>query len=425
MVGEVHDGHDFARAAVEGGASALLVQRELDVEVPQLVVPDVRVSMGPAAAAIWHNPGDDLTVIGVTGTNGKTTVVSILGHVLREAGRTVEVIGTLTGARTTPEATELQARLAELRDAGVTHVAMEVSSHALELHRVDAVYFDVCVFTNLGEDHLDFHGTVERYFAAKAALFEPIRCATAVLNVDDVRGRLLRDAAEVPVIEYSVDSLSDLVLGPLGSTFTWHGQRVELSLPGRHNAANALAAAEAASALGVEPGEIATALGAIPPIPGRFELLASDRGPTVVVDFAHTPDALAASLVAASELRGPEGSLTVVFGCGGDRDPVKRPHMGRVATEGSTRAIVTSDNPRSEDPLRIIDAIRTGCVREPLMEPDRRAAITLAVMDAGQSDVVLIAGKGHETGQAFADHVDPFDDRLVAAEALAQWEADR
>jgi len=425
--GEHHDGHDFAASAVAAGASAVLCSRRLDLAVPQLVVDDPRAAMALAAAAVHHHPSDALTVIGVTGTNGKTTVVTMLGALLAHAGRTVEAIGTLTGARTTPESTDLQAQLAEFRDRGVTHVAMEVSSHALELHRVDATHFAVAVFTNLGEDHLDFHRTPEAYFAAKARLFEAGRCDVAVINVDDVHGRLLRDAASVPVVPYSVEGLDSLDLRGDGSSFTWRGHSVELAAPGRHNVANALAVAEAARALGVAEHDIVAGLAGAPAVPGRFERVDEGQPFAVVVDYAHTPDALENVLTAARELvavtdTGP-GRLIVVFGCGGDRDAAKRPAMGRVVTERADVAIVTNDNPRSEDPLRIISEIRSGCVHEPIVEPDRRAAIRLALASAATGDVVVIAGKGHEQGQQFSDRTEAFDDRLVAAEELREGRA--
>jgi UDP-N-acetylmuramoyl-L-alanyl-D-glutamate--2,6-diaminopimelate ligase len=275
------------------------------------------------------------------------------------------------------------------------------------------------VFTNLGRDHLDFHGTEEEYFAAKATLFTPEHAARAVVNLDDVHGRLLRDAGAIPTEGYSLDDLGDLESGPRGSTFTWRGHRVELGLPGRHNVANALAAAEAALLLGLPEESVAAALSSVPQVPGRFEAVGGPGGPAVVVDYAHTPDALANALSAASSLRGDGGTRWVVFGCGGDRDARKRPEMGRVATEMADRVVVTTDNPRSEDPLRIIEAIRSGCVGEHLVEADRRRAIHLAVSSASPGDVVLIAGKGHEQGQVFAEVTEPFDDRVVAAEALA------
>ncbi len=426
VVGASHDGHDFAAQAVVEGAAALLVQRVLDLAVPQLVVTDARAAMAPAAAAIHGEPSAAIDVVGVTGTNGKTTVVSLLGHILAETGHEVEVMGTLTGARTTPEATEVQRQLAEARDRGVTHVAMEVSSHALELHRVDSVHFAVGVFTNLGADHLDFHGTADAYFAAKARLFEAGRSAVAVLNLDDPRGRSLAESVEVPVVGYSVATLEELHLHEVPARFRWRGQDVALPMAGAHNVSNALAAAESAVAVGVDPAGVARALRSAAQVPGRFERVDNRMGATVVVDYAHTPDALEAALVAASDLRQPGGEVWVVFGCGGDRDQAKRPQMGAVASSGADHVVVTSDNPRSEDPLRIIEAIRSGCTGEPIVEPDRRAAIAAALGRAGDNDVVLIAGKGHEQGQVFADRTEPIDDRDVARELLrADGAADR
>ena len=419
VVGDRHDGHDFAADAVGAGASALLCSRVLALDVPQLVVADVRAAMGPAAAAVHGYPSRSLAVVGVTGTNGKTTVVTMLADVLRRAGLRCEVIGTLTGERTTPEAPELQSRFAQWLAEGVTHVAMEVSSHALSLHRVDGTTFRVAVFTNLGEDHLDFHRTPEAYFAAKATLFEPDRSESAVVNVDDVRGRLLRDAARIPMVGYSTSELEDLELRSDGSRFAWRGEQVELPLPGRYNVSNALAVAETASLLGVDDRTIASALTAGTAVPGRFELVEAGQDATVVVDYAHTPDALHNVLGAARELVAPAGRLLVVFGCGGDRDAAKRPAMGRVATRAADVAVLTNDNPRSEDPLRIIEQIRSGCVHDPLVVPDRRAAIRHAIAESRGGDVVVIAGKGHEQGQQFADREEPFDDRVVAAEEIA------
>ena len=420
--GANHDGHEFAPTALRAGASAVLGERELAVDRPQLLVSDVRAAMGPASAAVHGDPSSRLAVVGVTGTNGKTTVVSMLGSILAAAGHRVEVIGTLTGARTTPEAPELSARLAELVAQGVTHVAMEVSSHALDQGRVDSVHFAVGVFTNLGSDHLDHHGSIEAYFRAKAKLFEADRCGIAVLNIDDPRGRLLRDASDIEVRPYGLGDAQDLHAGAIPTRFTWHGQPVSLAMPGTHNVLNALAAAEAARALGVGADAIARGLGEVPQVPGRFEIVTAPTplqgAATVVVDFAHTPDALDAAIDAARGLAG-DGELWVVFGCGGDRDRAKRPRMGEVAESGADHVVVTNDNPRSEDPLRIIAEVRAGFEGEPIVEPDRRAAITHALAAAGEHDVVLIAGKGHEQGQVFADHTEEFDDRLVAAEALA------
>ena len=430
VVGDVHDGHDFAAGAVADGATALLVSRELpDLGVPQLVVPDVRPLLGPVAAAVLGDPSHRLSVVGVTGTNGKTTVVSLLGDVLEACGRSASVIGTLTGARTTPEAPELQARLAELADEGVTTVAMEVSSHALVLGRVDAVDFAVGVFTNLGVDHLDFHGNEEQYFAAKARLFEPGRCRTAVVNVDDVHGRLLVDAASADgpaMVAVSLGDLDDLSIEPAGAMFTWRGQHVRLPMPGRHNVANALLVAETCVLLGLAPEEVAAALGQVGVVPGRFELVELDQPFVAAVDYAHTPDALRAVLTAALEMA--EGLLIVVFGCGGDRDRGKRPEMGRVVHDLADVAILTTDNPRSEDPADIAAEVVAGLPPGALVEdggtfvqvPDRAAAIYEAVAAAGPGDVVVVAGKGHETTQVVGDVVAEFDDRLALERALRE-----
>jgi UDP-N-acetylmuramoyl-L-alanyl-D-glutamate--2,6-diaminopimelate ligase len=426
--GSVVDGHDFAGPAVDAGATALLVERRLGVDgrAVQVVVGDVRSTMATVAARFWGAPSRAMSVVGVTGTNGKTTVTAMLQAVLSAAGRRCEVIGTLTGARTTPESTELQAQLAGFRDDDVDAVAMEVSSHALELHRVDGTWFSVAVFTNLGRDHLDFHRTEEAYFRAKARLFEPDRCARAVVNRDDAHGRLLLDAARVPTVAYSLGDASDVAVGAAGSTFTWAGQRVELRVGGMFNVSNALAAATAARELGIDAATIAAGLSSAPPVPGRFEPVDAGQAFTVVVDYAHTPDGLEQVLRAArAAVSGRDrGRVLVVFGCGGDRDRSKRPVMGDVAVRLADRAWLTSDNPRSEDPMAIIDEVVTG-VRDAdrdrlVVEPDRRAAIASAVRDALPSDVVVIAGKGHETGQIVGEVTLPFDDRAVAREVLQE-----
>ncbi len=417
--GEHHDGHDFARVAVDAGAAALLCERRLDVAATQLVVPDVRTAMAAAAAAVFDDPSAHLAVVGVTGTNGKTTVVSMITSVLTHAGRAARGIGTLTGARTTPEAPDLQRTLAQYRDEGVEAVAMEVSSHALALHRVDALHVDVGVFTNLGIDHLDFHGTQEAYFAAKAKLFEPGRCRVGIVNIDDVHGRLLVDAGGDELRPVSARDVHDVVTTRRGSAFTWREHRVELPLPGDHNVMNALLAAEACHALGVPAEAIAEGLSALPPVPGRFESFGGDGDPVVIVDFAHTPDALEHALSTARSLLDPRGRLTVVFGCGGDRDRSKRPMMGEVACRLADVTVVTSDNPRSEDPDEIISQVVAGCASTPPVVADRREANTDAVRTASADDIVLVAGKGHEQGQIFADRVVPFDDRDVVRAALA------
>lgn len=416
--GEHHDGHDHAAEAIAAGAVALLCERRLALDVPQLVVPDVRAAMGPVAARVHGDPSHALQVIGVTGTNGKTTVVSMIAAILGAAGRSAASIGTLTGARTTPEAPELQRRLAQLRDQGVQAVAMEVSSHALALHRVDATRFAVSVFTNLGNDHLDFHGTPEAYFAAKARLFDADLSALAVVNTDDVRGRLLVDAAQIPMIPVGLAAASDLEISTTGTSLRWRDRSVVVPMHGRHNVMNALLAAEACVALGVDPDAVARGLADLPVVPGRFQTVEVPGGGTAVVDYAHTPDALDAVLEACRELAGARGRVTVVFGCGGDRDRSKRPQMGRVASSGADRVVVTSDNPRSEDPRDIVEEILGGVEGPVEVIEDRAEAIREALDGVGPDDVVLVAGKGHEQGQVFADRTEPFDDLAVVRSVL-------
>ncbi len=415
--GERADGHAFAPEAVARGAVALLCARPLGLGVPEVVVADVRAAMGPAAAAVHGHPSATVPVVGVTGTNGKTTTTWLLQAVLEAAGRPTGLIGTLSGARTTPEAPDLQARLAELRDGGAEAVAMEVSSHALALHRVDGTRFAVAVFTNLGRDHLDFHESIEDYFAAKARLFGPELAEVAVVGLDDPHGRLLRDAARIPTRGYALDDVEDLELGPRSSTGRWRGHRLLVPLGGAFNVRNALAAATAALELGVDEATVVEGLAAAPPVPGRFEAVALEAPFSAIVDYAHTPDALEALLGAArSVARG--GRVLVVFGCGGDRDRLKRPAMGEVAARLADLVVVTSDNPRSEDAAAIAAAVVAGATAPASVTTvlDRRAAIAGALAEAGPGDVVVVAGKGHETTQDAGGRVVPFDDRVVVVE---------
>jgi UDP-N-acetylmuramoyl-L-alanyl-D-glutamate--2,6-diaminopimelate ligase len=414
------DGHRFAAEAVEAGAVALVAEQPLPVDVTQVIVADTRAAMGPIAAAFYGHPSARLDVVGVTGTNGKTTTTHLLRDVLTSAGRVTGLIGTLSGARTTPEAADLQATLAGMVAAGDAAVAMEVSSHALSLHRVDGTHFRVAVFTNLGRDHLDFHGDPETYFRAKAMLFDPERAAVGVVNGDDPHGRLLIDAARIPMRTYSLADAADITVTATASRFTWRGHRVELPLGGEFNIANALAAATAAAELGVDEAAIAAGLSSAQPVVGRLERVEAGQPFTVLVDYAHTPDALEQVLNAARQ--GTDGRVLVVFGCGGDRDRAKRPEMGEIATQLADLAVLTTDNPRSEDPLAIIEDVRSGVKEDDeaglVVEVDRRAAIAYALRAAAPGDVVLIAGKGHETGQEVNDVVLPFDDRVVAREEL-------
>jgi UDP-N-acetylmuramoyl-L-alanyl-D-glutamate--2,6-diaminopimelate ligase len=428
------DGHDLADAAVRAGAVALLVERVLPLDIPQLVVPSVRAAMGPVAARFWGDPSRALSVLGITGTNGKTTTVSLLRSIVEAAGRRCEVVGTLTsrpgGPPTTPDAPELQAQLAAWRDAGVEVVAMEVSSHALAMGRVDGTWFAVTGFTTLGHDHLDLHGDLQSYFEAKASLFRPDRTRRAVVRADDEWGATLLEriaGTEVEARPYRLDDAGDIVPTPSGSSFELRGERVELPLPGRHNVANALCAAAIADWLGVAPATVAAGLGAVPTVAGRFELVDEAQGFTMAVDYAHTPDALQTVLDAARERAAVGGGrVLVVFGCGGDKDRAKRPEMGRIAAASADVVVVTSDNPRSEDPAAIAAEITGGIPADRRSDPavrtilDRAEAIHHAAREARDHDVVVIAGKGHETTQTFADRVIDFDDRLVASAALRE-----
>ena len=421
------DGHRFAQAAVTAGAVALLVQRRLPaVAVPQILVGDVRAALGPLAAAFWGHPSKKLRLVGVTGTNGKTTVSHIIAALFRAAGYETRVAGTLSGARTTPEATDLQRQLATWVTEGVAVAAIEVSSHALALGRVDATHFALGVFTNLTRDHLDFHGTMEAYFAAKARLFDRDRTEVAVVNLDDPRGRLLRDAAEIRTLGYSLNEASDVTFAATGTDFVWRGQMLHVPLAGRHNLSNALAALTVAAESGVASEHWAAGLAALDSVPGRFESVGVGAPFSIVVDYAHTPDALESVLRAARDLAGADHSVGVVFGCGGDRDATKRPLMGAAADELADWAIVTSDNPRSENPDAIIDAIVAGSLAGPnsgarvSVEADRRAAIAQALRRGAPGDVVIIAGKGHETTQTIGNTVTLFDDRTVVAEEFAR-----
>jgi UDP-N-acetylmuramoyl-L-alanyl-D-glutamate--2,6-diaminopimelate ligase len=416
--GTVTDGHAFAADAVALGATSLLVDHEVDLDVTQVVVGDVRRTMGQVAAAFHGHPSSALDIVGVTGTNGKTTTVWLLRSIFEAAGRPTGMIGTLTGARTTPESTDLQALLAEQRDAGITTIAMEVSSHALAQWRVEGTRFRVGIFTNLSRDHLEYHETFEEYFAAKARLFEPGQTDVGVVNADDPRGRLLADAAHIPTFTYSLSDVTDIDVHEDRSECTWRGRRLVVPLGAVFNLSNALAAAAAATELGIDDDTIVAGIGGAPQAPGRFEMVDAGQPFSVVVDYSHTPDGLENVLRAAREMT--DGQLTVVFGCGGDRDPGKRPEMGEVAARLADVAVITSDNPRSEDPQAIIEAVRAGASGPAyvIVEPDRRAAIELALARATNGDVVVIAGKGHETTQTIGSEVIPFDDRVVAREVL-------
>jgi UDP-N-acetylmuramoyl-L-alanyl-D-glutamate--2,6-diaminopimelate ligase len=443
------DGHDHAAAAVAQGAAALLVERWLDLHVPQLKVPSVRAAMGPAAAAVHGHPSRDLTVVGITGTNGKTTTAYLLEAAFAAAGVGVGVIGTVEtrihgetqpGVRTTPEGTDLQRLLRRMHTRGVDAVAMEVSSHGLDLRRVDGTRFAVAVYTNLSQDHLDWHGSMEAYLAAKARLFLPAFAPRGVVFLDGPWARRLLALVRIPVTTVGTDADADVQLVDVElsvdggrATLRWDEDTIALRtrLPGRFNLDNAASALVAAVSAGVPPATAAAGIAACPGAPGRLERV--DRGQpfTVLVDYAHTPEAVAQVVTTLRSL-GAGGRVLVVLGAGGDRDRGKRAAMGAAATTADV-AVLTSDNPRSEDPARILaavaagarEAIATGAAAELVVELDRQRAIAMALDLAQPRDVVVIAGKGHETGQELADRTLPFDDRVVAAALLegAGWSA--
>ncbi|RKN06109.1 UDP-N-acetylmuramoyl-L-alanyl-D-glutamate--2,6-diaminopimelate ligase [Streptomyces radicis] len=438
-------GADFSAQAASLGAVAVLTdpggaERAAVTGLPVLTVPEPRAVMGGLAAAIFDEPGRDLLQIGITGTSGKTTTAYLVEGGLRHAAKDGEetgLIGTvetrvagerLASERTTPEATELQALFAVMRERGVRSVAMEVSSHALALGRVDGCVFDVAVFTNLSAEHLDFHPDIEDYFLTKARLFTRARARLGVVNLDDEYGRRLLGLSEIPVTTFSAEGhpdadwrADDVEIGPLGSTFTALGPegarvRATAPLPGPFNVANALAAVAALAVAGIDPQTAADGVAAVPGVPGRLERVDAGQPFLAVVDYAHKPDAVESVLYALRKVT--RGRLHAVLGCGGDRDPHKRPRMGAALARLADTAVLTSDNPRSEDPLAILAAMLAGAAEVPahergtvLVEEDRAAAIAAAVARAEPGDTVLVAGKGHERGQDIAGVIRPFDDR--------------
>jgi UDP-N-acetylmuramoyl-L-alanyl-D-glutamate--2,6-diaminopimelate ligase len=415
--GEHTDGHDHAASAVTRGAIGLLVERTLDLDVPQaVVVPGtMRKAMARAAATLNGHPSASLTTVGVTGTNGKTTVTHLLASIFEQNRMPTTVIGTLGGARTTPESPDLQRMLADARDSGKKAASLEVSSHALTQDRVEGIRFDAAVFTNLGHDHLDHHGSMEDYFAAKASLFTPERARLGVVRSDDRWGAKLIAKSQIEIVPYSIEDATDVVADSLHTTFTWRGHEIALGLAGLFQVANALAAATTAVALGVSEDVVATGLAATSPVAGRFEVIDAPVPFTIVVDYAHTPEGLEVALESARGLA-RYGRVILVFGAGGDRDHEKRPAMGAAASSGADVVFVTSDNPRGEDPERIIDEVLSGvsASSDARREVDRGRAIESAIQEARPGDVVLIAGKGHETEIEAGGRRTHFDDREVA-----------
>jgi UDP-N-acetylmuramoyl-L-alanyl-D-glutamate--2,6-diaminopimelate ligase len=460
--GARHDGHRFAPAAVAAGAVALLVEDWLEIDVPQARVPSVRAALGPLAARFFGSPSQAMRVLGITGTNGKTTTTYLLEAIAEAAGDRTGVIGTvsarvgdhtLPAVHTTPEATELQAALAAMRDDDVATVAMEVSSHALDQHRVDATSFAATCFTNLSHDHLDYHGSLDAYFEAKARLFTPDFTRHAAVHVGDEHGADLArravdlgldverfavadpesdgpesdgPASDVPELDVTA---RNVVLTPTGTSFDLvacgrEPVPVRTALVGSFNVVNALAAAATASLAGFDLDAVVAGLERAIVVPGRMERVDAGQDFTVLVDYAHTPDALQNALSAARELAGADARVIVVFGCGGDRDRAKRPLMGEIAARLADRTYVTTDNARSEDPGVIVEEIVAGVPNgghpggDVVTVLDRRAAIGAAIAAARSGDVVIVAGKGHETGQTAHGETIPFDDRIATRAEL-------
>lgn len=422
--GQDNDGHDLAAEALAAGAAALLTERPLAVEAPQAVVANTRAALGPLALAMEGNPQNDLLLIGVTGTNGKTTTVHLLASILNAGGNPTQALGTLTGDYTTPPPATLAGLLADALKEGANAVAMEVSSHALEQRRVEGLRFAVGIFTNLSPDHLDYHNGMEDYFAAKRRLFEAGRSATAVICRDDEWGLRLAEERRRNVRCYSLND-AEILSSEISSTrFRWRGEEIRMPLGGLLNVSNAIAAGEAALALGMTIDSVKAGLAAAVAPPGRFQLIA--REPFgVIVDYAHTPHSLEMLLRSARDILPDGGRLLLVFGCGGERYEGKRAEMGRVAAELADDLFVTSDNPRSEDPEKIAADILAGVRKATarpgssvLVELERRSAFARAFESAPAGSLVLLVGKGHEARQEIGGTSLPFSDREVALDLL-------
>lgn len=439
ITGMATDGHDYISRAVRSGAVAVLVERSVDIgDIAQIVVPDTRKAMPWAARTVFREPDAALAVVGITGTNGKTTVAHMCESIWQAHGWKSGLIGTL-GAhidgdpvpleRTTPEATDLQALLGSMRDAGVDAVAMEVSSHAMDLHRADAITFSIAAFTNLSQDHLDYHGDMESYFAVKASLFEPDRALRAVINIDDPFGARLASTIAIPMMSVGTMSSADvhthsIISTPRGTAFSLHhgGRDLDIEIPliGAFNVSNAAVAGAIAINQDIDDVSIIDGLAGVPTIRGRMEVVEHAGDFTVVVDYAHTPDAISEVLQAAKVAA--DGRVIAVIGAAGDRDTDKRSLMGAAAVRFADLTVITSDNPRSEDPGDIAAEVRRGADAVPgsvsRVVLDRAVAITLAIAEARTGDIVLILGKGHESGIEVNGVITPFDDLSQALVAL-------
>ena len=437
------DGHDFAKDAVDRGAAALVVERKIEgvsPEVPQFVAPSGREALSRLGDAFYGHPSGELALIGVTGTNGKTTTAFLIDAILRSAGRRTGLMGTIhyrvgdevfEEPRTTSEGPDLQRYLRRMADAGASHAVMEVSSHGLALDRLYGCEFQAAVFSNLTQDHLDFHGDMESYFQAKLKLFKEFSPANAIVNADDAYGRRIAAEARGQVWTYALDARADLGVENLlsssaGMSFRMltpaGGVGVETALIGRHNLSNILAASAACLSQGLTPEEVAAGVGSLKNIPGRFEKVDMGQPFLVVVDYAHTEDALARVLEFARPVT--ERRILTLMGCGGDRDRKKRPLMAAAALRASDYVVITSDNPRTEDPASILREVESGAALAPASDGrwrsilDRREAIRAIVAEAREGDVVIIAGKGHETYQILGTERTAFDDREEARTAL-------
>lgn len=439
LEGQKTDGHNFAGAAVKSGARAVVLEKNVDLmnNITKILVKDSRLAMGLMAKNFYGSPADNMTLIGVTGTNGKTTTTYLIKSILEQQGRTVGLVGTITNIigsrkipaeRTTPESPDLYKLFREMAESDVDSVVMEVSSHSLDLKRIAGCNYDIGIFTNLTQDHLDYHGTIDNYRSSKAKLFNQSK--VAVINIDDDNGRIIRENIKGQVITYGIKRSADVYARDLeitskGVTFSLHlfGESVGvgLSIPGIFSVYNAMAAAAAAYSLGIPVDVIKKGLETVRGVPGRFELLNTDTDYSVILDYAHTPDGLENILTTARDIT--KGRIITLFGCGGDRDPSKRPVMGEIAGDKSDFCIITSDNPRNEEPIDIINDIIPGVLKTScpyVVIEDRREAIKYALENAKKDDVIILAGKGHETYQIIKDRTYHFDEKEIVAELLGK-----
>ncbi len=438
VVGTFSDGHDYAQQAAGKGAAALMVERELEIDLPQIIVPNTRIAMAEMAAAFYRFPAWEMRTVGVTGTNGKTSTTYMIKAIAEQAGLKVGLIGTIRNLigervieteRTTPESVDLQRIMREMRDEGVELAVMEVSSHSLDQHRVHGIEYDVGVFTNLTHDHLDYHKTFDNYLAAKKKLFSQSRAA--VLNADDPYFRRMAEGLTIPVTTFGIResadvSAADIDITPRGVQFDMRANgsamHLNIGIPGLFSVFNALAAAAAAKRLGFSDEEVKDGLERMQSVSGRLEPLPTNgRDFTVLLDYAHAPDALENVL---TTIRGfAKARIITLFGCGGDRDHAKRPIMGEIAGRYSDFLVVTSDNPRTEDPYKIIDGVMEGVVKSGcayVVIEDRYDAIKYALEHAKKDDIVLLAGKGHENYQEVGGGKRHFDEKEIVAELLKE-----